>query len=67
MGGLPALVGASASRDGQAVSDTPFGHVPRKSRKNQKRRGYSIQRPGRVFKRTISYWASCGRTGMIKA
>ena len=39
MGGLPALVGASASRDGQAVPGTPLGHVSRKSRKNQKLEG----------------------------
>jgi len=36
MGGLPALVGASASRNGQAVPATPCGNVPRKCRNNLK-------------------------------
>jgi len=45
MGGLPALVGASTSKDGQAVPATPLEHVPRKCQMNQNKWGRLLPPP----------------------
>jgi len=53
MGGLPALVGASTSRDGQAVSGTPLEHVARKCRVNHKKVARTIYWPTAVKERHV--------------